>query len=65
MEMDRFSNVESLITDVGADSDGEIFNNTTQQRLNDYFPFPQRYFSCFIAMRIIFQDPRYFLDAIL
>ena len=56
-EMDPFCDVDSDITDVEADSDGEILNRS-QQMLNDYFPY-------FIATCIIFQDPRYFFDFIL
>ena len=61
MEMDPFSDVESIITDVGADSDGEIFKNTTQQRLNDYFPFPSEIFFLLYSYAHNISRPKVFL----
>ena len=60
MEIDPFSDVESIITDVEAESDGEIFN-TTQQRLNDYFPFSSEIFFLLYSYTHNISRPKVFL----
>ena len=59
-EMDPFCDVDSDITDVEADSDGEIFN-TTQQMLNDYFPFPSEIFFLLYSYAHNISRPKVFL----
>ena len=59
-EIDPFSDVENIITDVGADSDEEIFN-MTQQRINDYFPFPSEIFFLLYSYTHNISRPKVFL----
>ena len=59
-EIDPFSDVKSIITDVGADSDEEIFN-MTQQRINDYFPFPSEIFFLLYSYTHNISRPKVFL----
>ena len=60
MEIDPFLDVESIITDVEAESDGEIFN-TTQQRLNDYLPFSSEIFFLLYSYTHNISRPKVFL----